>query len=99
MKSSKKSGIKSYILTSLITAVLSYVKKKENRDKIKEKFNKGKTILKSRIEQKKIKKNDEQTIGSDPITTNDDYNLSENNMIDEGAQTTVDYFNKEQEKK
>jgi hypothetical protein len=99
MKSSKKSGIKSYIITSVITAVLSYVKNKENRDKIKEKFNKGRTILKSRNEQKKIKKNDEQNIGSDPKTTNDDYNLSENNMIDEGAQTTVDYFNKEQEKK
>ena len=53
-----KSGIKTYILTTLMKTAFSYIKKKENREKIMAQVNKGRLILKSRNEQKKIKKND-----------------------------------------
>ncbi|KIL45346.1 hypothetical protein [Jeotgalibacillus soli] len=85
--------MKRYALLGLGAAGYAYFKKKENRDKAMVAFENTKTKLNSFIDQAKqslAENNKESQI--------EPYKAEENKMIDEGAQTAVQYFNEEQEK-
>ncbi|WP_238473778.1 hypothetical protein [Paenisporosarcina cavernae] len=86
---------RSLLLAGLAAGAYAYFSKKENRDKAMVAFNNTKTKLNSYMESQHNTKSDMTKKGfSDP------YDLDDNNMVDEGAMTSVQYYNEEvQDKK
>jgi len=85
----------SLLLAGLAAGAYAYFSKKENREKALVAFNNTKTKVNSYLESQKLNKTETTKTGhSDPNDTED------NNMVDEGAMTSVQYYNEEvQDKK
>ena len=83
------------LLATLATGAYAYFSKKENRDKAQVAFNNMKTKLDSLVQSQKLNRSPDTKAGhSDP------YDLQDNKMVSEGAQTSVHYYNEEvQDKK
>jgi hypothetical protein len=88
----KKSG-KLKILMSIGTILFSIFKEKENRDKVKKVLKVTNSKFQAKNNMRKINKVEKAAIGNDPSPQDE----RENNMIDEGAQTTIQYFNESQD--
>ena len=83
---------KSLLLAGIAAGAYAYFSKKENRDKAQVAFNNMKTKVDSFMESQKLNRSPETKIGhSDP------YDLQDNKMVSEGAQTSVHYYNQEVE--
>ncbi|MCM3744980.1 hypothetical protein M3193_12590 [Sporosarcina luteola] len=82
------------LLATLAAGAYAYFSKKENRDKAMVAVNNMKTKVDSFIQSQKLNRSDETKTGhSDP------YDLQDNKMVSEGAQTSVHYYNQEVEDK
>lgn len=82
------------LLATIAAGAYAYFSKKENRDKAQVAFNNMKTKAESLINSQKMNRNPETKVGhSDP------YDLQDNKMVSEGAQTSVHYYNHEVEDK
>ncbi|SIT89459.1 hypothetical protein [Edaphobacillus lindanitolerans] len=78
------------LLAGLAAGAYAYFSKKENRDKAMVSFNNLKTKVDSFMETQKLNRDDDAKAGfSDP------YDLQDNDMVAEGAQTSVHYYNQE----
>lgn len=86
---------KNLLLAGLAAGAYAYFSKKENRDKAMVAFNNAKTKVDSFMESQKVNRNYEDTKAghSDP------YDFQDNDMVAEGAQTSVHYYNQEVEDK
>jgi hypothetical protein len=86
---------KNLLLAGLAAGAYAYFSKKENRDKAMVAFNNVKTKVDSFMESQKVNRNYEDTKAghSDP------YDFQDNDMVAEGAQTSVHYYNQEVEDK
>jgi len=82
------------LLATLAAGAYAYFSKKENRDKAMVAVNNMKTKIDSFITSQKLNRSDDTKAGhSDP------YDLQDNKMVSEGAQTSVHYYNQEVEDK
>lgn len=82
----------SLLIATMAAGAYAYFSKKENRDKAQVTFNNIKMKVDSFIESQKLNRNPETKIGhSDP------YDIPDNEMVSEGAQTSVHYYNQEVE--
>ncbi|WP_313891904.1 hypothetical protein [Psychrobacillus sp.] len=81
---------KSLLLAGLAAGTYAYFSKKENRDKAIVAFNNTKTKVNSYMEAQKHNRSDFTTTGHP-----DPYNAGDNNMVEEGALTSVQYYNEE----
>lgn len=81
---------KSLLLIGLAAGAYAYFRKKENREKAMVAFNNTKTKVNSYIEAQKHDRSD-LTVAGHP----DPYDTSDNKMVDEGAMTSVQYYNEE----
>lgn len=82
------------LLATLAAGAYAYFSKKENRDKAMVAVNNMKTKVDSFVTSQKLNRNDAAKAGfSDP------YDLQDNKMVSEGAQTSVHYYNQEVEDK
>src|SRR6185312_1697683 len=80
------------LLATLAAGAYAYFSKKENRDKAMVAVNNMKTKVDSFIQSQKLNRSDDTKAGhSDP------YDLQDNKMVSEGAQTSVHYYNQEGE--
>ncbi|WP_040225254.1 hypothetical protein [Bhargavaea cecembensis] len=78
------------LLAGLAAGAYAYFSKKENRDKAMVAFNNVKTKVDSFMESQKLNRDEDTKAGfSDP------YDLQDNDMVSEGAQTSVHYYNQE----
>lgn len=92
-----------YLLAAAIAGAAAYLRKPENRDKAMAMFNDTKDKVTDFVNQKKQEMNSNQA--ADPETgdktiipdRNTAYDLNEEKMASEGAQTAVDYENLAQE--
>ena len=85
----KRNGI---LLATIAAGAYAYFSKKENRDKAQVAVNNVVTKVDSFIQSKKADYSDDTKRGmSDP------YDFQDNKMVDEGAQTSVHYYNQEVE--
>lgn len=87
MGSKKKNTL---LLATLAAGAYAYFSKKENRDKAQVAFNNMKTKVESFIESQKNQHSSETNVGNP-----DPYDIDDNEMVSEGAQTSVDYYNQE----
>lgn len=87
MVSKKKNTL---LLATLAAGAYAYFSKKENRDKAQVAFNNMKTKVESFIESQKMQHDSETNVGNP-----DPYDVADNAMVSEGAQTSVDYYNQE----
>ncbi|KIL47871.1 hypothetical protein [Jeotgalibacillus campisalis] len=87
-------GMKRYALLGLGAAGYAYFKNKTNRDKATVAFNDTKVKINQLIDQAKQSMNDNE--GQAPKATGS-YDLEDEKMMEEGAQTSVHYFNENQE--
>lgn len=78
------------LLATLAAGAYAYFSKKENRDKAQVAFNNMKTKVESFIESQKIQ-HEPQTKAGNP----DPNDIDDNEMVSEGAQTSVQYYNQE----
>lgn len=78
------------LLATLAAGAYAYFSKKENRDKAQVAFNNMKTKVESFIASQKIQ-NEPDTKAGNP----DPYDVPDNEMVSEGAQTSVHYYNQE----
>ena len=78
------------LLATLAAGAYAYFSKKENRDKAKVAFNNMKTKVDSFIESQKVQHTPETEVGNP-----DPYDIEDNKMVSEGAQTSVHYYNQE----
>jgi hypothetical protein len=81
---------KSLLLAGLAAGAYAYFSKKENRDKALVAFNNTKTKVNSYMESQKYNRSDLTEKGNP-----DPYDTQDNNMVDEGAMTSVQYYNEE----
>ena len=81
---------KSLLLAGLAAGAYAYFSKKENRDKALVAFNNTKTKVNSYMESQKYNRSDSTEQGNP-----DPYDTQDNNMVDEGAMTSVQYYNEE----
>ena len=82
------------LLATMAVGAYAYFSKKENRDKPQVAFNNMKTKVESFINTQKMNRDSDTKVGhSDP------YDLQDNKMVSEGAQTSVHYYNQEVEDK
>lgn len=82
------------LLATLAAGAYAYFSKKENRDKAMVAVNNMKTKVDSFMTSQKLNRSDDTKAGhSDP------YDLQDNKMVSEGAQTSVHYYNQEVEDK
>jgi hypothetical protein len=81
------------ILTTIGSLLFNYLKKKENRDKVKKVVKVTNSKIQAKHNMRKVNKVEKAAIGNDPSPQSE----RENNMIDEGAQTTIQYFNESQD--
>ncbi|WJY27155.1 MULTISPECIES: hypothetical protein [Sporosarcina] len=87
----KRNGI---LLATLAAGAYAYFSKKENRDKAQVAVNNLMTKVDSFVQSKKAEYSDDTKAGlSDP------YDFQDNKMVEEGAQTSVHYYNQEVEDK
>lgn len=87
MGSKKKNTL---LLATLAAGAYAYFSKKENRDKAQVAFNNMKTKVDSFIAAQKVQ-NEPHTKAGHP----DPYDVPDNEMVSEGAQTSVHYYNEE----
>lgn len=78
---------RSLLLAGLAAGAYAYFSKKENRDKAMEAFNNTKDKVNSFMEAQKQEVNKEETGNPSP------YHEEDNNMVNEGAMTSVQYYN------
>lgn len=78
------------LLATLAAGAYAYFSKKENRDKAQVAFNNMKTKVDSFIESQKVQHEPETKAGNP-----DPYDVPDNEMVSEGAQTSVHYYNQE----
>jgi len=78
------------LLATAAAGAYAYFSKKENRDKALVTFNNMKTKVDSFISAQKLNRADETTVGHP-----DPYDIADNKMVSEGAQTSVHYYNQE----
>lgn len=89
-----KGNNRSLLLAGLAAGAYAYFSKPENREKAMVAFNNTKTKVNSFIESQKLNQTNSTKHGhSDP------YDLDDNNMVDEGAMTSVQYYNDEVQSK
>lgn len=81
---------KSLLLAGIAAGAYAYFSKKENRDKAIVAFNNTKTKVNSYMESQKHNRSDFTHTGHP-----DPYNMGDNNMVEEGAMTSVQYYNEE----
>ena len=87
----KRNGL---LLATMAAGAYAYFSKKENRDKAQVAVNNVVTKVDSFIQSKKADYSDQTKTGmSDP------YDIPDNKMVSEGAQTSVQYYNQEVEDK
>lgn len=79
-----------FLLATLAAGAYAYFSKKENRDKAQVAFNNMKTKVESFIETQKVQREPETKAGNP-----DPYDIPDNKMVSEGAQTSVHYYNQE----
>lgn len=91
MGSKKKNSL---LLATLAAGAYAYFSKKENRDKAQVAFGNMKTKVESYIAAQKIQQEPAAKAGHP-----DPYDIPDNGMVSEGAQTSVDYYNQEIEDK
>lgn len=84
-----KGNNRSLLLAGLAAGTYAYFSKQENRDKAMVAFNNTKIKVNSYIESQKNKMDITKTGHSDP------HDIDDNNMVDEGAMTSVQYYNEE----
>ena len=87
----KRNGI---LLATLAAGAYAYFSKKENRDKAQVAVNNLVTKVDSFVQSKKAEYSDQTKKGMP-----DPYDFSDSKMVDEGAQTSVQYYNQEVEDK
>lgn len=85
-----KNNNKSLLLAGLAAGAYAYFSKKENRDKAVVAFNNTKVKVNSYIESQKYNRTDLTETGHP-----DPHDIPDNNMVDEGAMTSVQYYNEE----
>lgn len=78
------------LLATLAAGAYAYFSKKENRDKAQVSFNNTKTKVESFIESQKMKRSSGTNAGHP-----DPYDTQDNEMVSEGAQTSIHYYNQE----
>ena len=78
------------LVATIAASAYSYFSKKENRDKAQVAFNNMKTKVESFLEAQKIEKQPDSNTGHP-----DPYDVPDNEMVSEGAQTSVHYYNQE----
>lgn len=81
---------KSLLLAGLAAGAYAYFSKKENRDKAMVAFNNTKSKVNAYIDSQKHQKSD-LTVAGHP----DPHDIPDNKMVDEGAMTSVQYYNEE----
>lgn len=85
-----KGNNRSLLLAGLAAGAYAYFSKQENRDKAIVAFNNTKTKVNSYLESQKNNKTEITKVGhSDP------HDIDDNTMVDEGAMTSVQYYNQE----
>lgn len=78
------------LLATIAAGTYAYFSKKENREKAQVAFNNMKTKVESFIETQKTQRDSETKKGHP-----DPYDLQDSEMVSEGAQTSVHYYNQE----
>ena len=78
------------LLATIATGAYAYFSKKENREKAQAAFHNMKTKEESFIDERK--KDPAKIEEQDEVES---YSISESEMVSEGAQTTVNYYNQE----
>ena len=86
-------GLKRYAILGLGAAGYAYFKNKDNRDKAMVAFNDSKVKVTDYIDKAKQSINDYREKDQSKA-----YDVEDRKMLDEGAQTSVQYFNEKQEK-
>lgn len=81
---------RSLLLAGLAAGAYAYFSKKENRDKAIVAFNNTKSKVNAYIDSQKHEKSQFTTAGHP-----DPHDLQDNKMVDEGAMTSVQYYNEE----
>lgn len=89
MARKKKNGL---LLATFAAGAYAYFSKKENRDKAQVAFANMRTKVDSFIQTQKMNRSSETKVGHP-----DPYDISDNNMVSEGAQTSIHYYNQEVE--
>lgn len=87
MGSKKKNTL---LLATLAAGAYAYFSKKENRDKAQVAFNNMKTKVESFMVAQKMQHEPDTNAGHP-----DPYDVPDNEMVSEGAQTSVHYYNQE----
>lgn len=86
----RKSGRSNLLVAGLAAAAYAYFRKKENRDKAMVQFNNLKTKMNNYMENSSTSKSSYGTAGHP-----DPQDVDDNKMVDEGAMTSVQYYNEE----
>lgn len=78
------------LIATAAAGAYAYFSKKENRDKAQVSFNNMKTKVDSFIRSQQMNRSEETNVGHP-----DPYDIQDNKMVSEGAQTSVQYYNQE----
>lgn len=78
------------LLLAAAAGAYAYFSKKENRDKAQVAFNNMRTKIDSFMKAQQMNRSDETKVGHP-----DPYDIQDNKMVSEGAQTSVQYYNQE----
>lgn len=89
-----KSKNTSLLLAGLAAGTYAYFRKKENRDKAVIAFNNTKVKINSYMEAQKHSSSDLTTAGNP-----NPFDAQDNEMVNEGAMTSVQYYNEEVQEK
>ncbi len=89
-----KGNNRSLLLAGLAAGAYAYFSKQENRDKALVAFNNTKTKVNSYLDSQKTNK-----MGMTKAGHSDPHDIDDNNMVDEGAMTSVQYYNDEVQSK
>ena len=85
-----KGNNRSLLLAGLAAGAYAYFSKQENRDKAMVAFSNTKTKINSFLESQKLNKLDMTNEGHP-----DPHDVTDNKMVNEGAMTSVQYYNEE----
>lgn len=85
-----KGNNRSLLLAGLAAGAYAYFSKQENRDKAMVAFSNTKTKINSFLESQKLNKMDMTNEGHP-----DPHDVADNKMVNEGAMTSVQYYNEE----
>lgn len=80
------------LLTTLAAGAYAYFSKQENREKAQVAFQNMKTKVDSFLASQKYKNDDDTNIGHP-----DPYDIDDNEMVSEGAQTSVQYYDEQED--